>query len=419
MIVFVLALLVRGAWGGYRLAQAHDPAAVEFPDEEQYWLMATSLHAGQGLEDEFGFRATRMPLYPAALSLAAGLEHGVPVAKVIQWFVGAAAAALTIGVATSLFGRRVGLVAGFWVALDPFMIFFSSLLLTETLFTAALLGLWWVVLPALSPNGRSAPPGQWIAIGIVAALCVYLRESSLGLVAVLLAFAVICRGFDRRVLIGAVLTGLTVVIALVPWAARNHRVTGKWCWLTHRAGVSLYDGVGPQADGSSNLGDIQQMDAVRGMDEVAWNQYFLDESIRAIREDPARIARLAGTKLARTWNPVPNVESYQSWFVRFVSAAWMIPTFALAIVSVMVLPRIRGSSGVSIALLLLLPALYVSVLHTLFVGSVRYRLTAMPMLEILAAFALVVLYDRSGTGFQPVKNTGCKPVPHGGRGVDE
>jgi hypothetical protein len=150
------------------------------------------------------------------------------------------------------------------------------------------------------------------------------------------------------------------------------------------------------------------MDAVQGMDEVAWNQYFLNESIRAIREDPARIARLAGIKLARMWNPVPNVESYQSWFVRFVSAAWMIPTFALAIVGVMVLPRIRGSSGVSIALLLLLPALYVSVLHTLFVGSVRYRLTAMPMLEMLAAFALVVLYDR-GRNRRPV----------GGRGVDE
>jgi hypothetical protein len=45
---------------------------------------------------------------------------------------------------------------------------------------------------------------------------------------------------------------------------------------------------------------------------------------------------------------------------------------------------------------LLLPALYLSALHSLFVGSVRYRLGAMPMIEILAALAVVALADRLG-----------------------
>ena len=44
-------------------------------------------------------------------------------------------------------------------------------------------------------------------------------------------------------------------------------------------------------------------------------------------------------------------------------------------------------------LFLLLPALYLSALHNLFVGSVRYRLSAMPMLEVLAAVALIALVD--------------------------
>ena len=75
------------------------------------------------------------------------------------------------------------------------------------------------------------------------------------------------------------------------------------------------------------------------------------------------------------------------------------------------------------AWLLLLPALYISALHTLFVGSVRYRLPAMPMLEMLAAFALVALFDRRGTGSQPVKNslcgTGFQPVKNEDPGADD
>jgi len=39
--------------------------------------------------------------------------------------------------------------------------------------------------------------------------------------------------------------------------------------------------------------------------------------------------------------------------------------------------------------MLLLPALVVCVLHAVFVGSVRYRLPAMPMIEILAAAGMI------------------------------
>jgi hypothetical protein len=54
--------------------------------------------------------------------------------------------------------------------------------------------------------------------------------------------------------------------------------------------------------------------------------------------------------------------------------------------------KLRG--GLRTAMFLLLPAMYFSAVHSLFVGSVRYRLAAIPMLEILAAVALVAIYDR-------------------------
>ena len=395
-IVFAVALLVRAGWGLFGIVAAEDPSRLEFPDERQYWSMAQSFRAGEGLRDELGFLATRMPLYPAALSLVAGLPQGVTVAKAVHWIIGAAAAALTAGLAGALLDRRVGLLAGLLVAFDPFLVFFSSLLLTESAFAAALVGLVWMLTPLVRSGRGSA--GRWTLVGLVAALAVYVRESSLGLVVVLLAFVVLCRRFNRRTLAGAVLAMVIVVAALTPWAARNKRVVGEWCWLTTRGGISLYDGVGPQATGASNLGDIKQMPAVRGKTEVDWNRYFLSESLKAMRADPGRIARLAGVKMARMWNPVPNVETYQSLLVRAVSAAWTVPIFVCAVAGVWMLRARQRGEGVRLALFLLLPALYLTLLHSLFVGSVRYRLGAMPMLEVLAALAVVGIMDRLHNG---------------------
>lgn len=394
VVIFLAALLLRAGWGGYRLASAGDSARLEFPDEEQYWLMAGSFQAGQGLRDELGFRATRMPLYPVTLSIFARFDRGVIVAKVTHWLIGAAIAACVAGAATAIIDRRTGWVAGLLVACDPFLVFFSSLLLTETFYIAVIVVLWWIAWPILARTSGRAAVYRWALIGLVATIAVYVRESGLGIVGVLLGFVVICHRFDRGSLVGAGLAAGMVVAALVPWAARNRHVTGDWCWLTHRAGISLYDGVGQQANGSSNLGSIKQMPAVRGLTETEWNDYFLREAFRAIREDPGRIIGLAGPKLKRTWNPLPNVESYQSELVRLVSALWTIPTFALAVAGAVLLPRVRPADGLRLAVFLLLPAGYLSILHCFFVGSVRYRLVAVPMIEILASVAIVVLADR-------------------------
>jgi hypothetical protein len=406
--VFVLALAARGAWGTWQLVRAENTAALEFPDEDQYWLMARSLANGDGLKDELGFRATRMPLYPALLAPFTQLANGVVVAKVLHWVVGAAVAALTALAAGTMLGPRAGWLAGLLVAVDPFLVFFSSLLLTETLFAGVLVALLWAAWPIMLPVGRHDAPAEagrpgratgtfyrrWIGVAVLAAIAVYVRESAFGLVLLLLLLMLLSRRFDGRSVVAALITGGAVLMSLLPWAARNRAVTGDWCWLTHRGGISLYDGVRPGATGSSDLGGIKQMPAVRGLAEAEWNRYFLDRSFEAIRDEPGRILRLAGVKLSRMWNPFPNVETYQSSLARVVSAAWTLPTFALALAGAILLPMSDRYVGWRMAFLLLLPALYLSALHSVFVGSVRYRLGAVPMLEILAAVALVALIRR-------------------------
>ena len=399
VVVFLLALGLRAGWGVYQLVRAEDPTTLEFPDEVQYWSTAQSLRAGEGLRDEFGFRATRMPLYPGLLALFTQTEHGVVYAKALHWVIGALAAAATAWLAGTMFDRRAAWIAGLMLAFDPFMVFFSSLLLTETPFVTVLVLLWGTGWPILRAGGKGVSAWRWLAVGLLSALCVYVRVSSLGLIVTVVALWWIVGRCRRQVLLGGIGVLLTVVVALLPWALRNQRVTGHLCWLTHRGGISLYDGVGPQAQGDSNLGDIKQMPAVRGLDEVEWNRYFMDESVRAIRDDPGRILRLTVVKWSRMWNPLPNVETYRSPLVRLISAVWTLPTFAFAAAGAILLGLRRREHAQGRALLWLIsPALYLTALHGLFVGSVRYRLGAIPMLEVLAAVALVALWGRLTQG---------------------
>lgn len=396
VLVFVVALAARSAWGLYRYGSGVEDGQFEFPDERQYWSMGKSLHGGAGLVDEFGFRATRMPLYPSFLSVFSTLERGTLIAKAIQWAVGAALAVLTSAIAGLVWNGRAALVAGLLVAFDPFFIVFSSLLLTETFFVVAATGVYLCALPMISRPTRRIPFGRWLVLGGAASVSIYIREIGLGLVVALLMVVVCRRRFDRRALAGAFAATVVIFVSLLPWAMRNRSVTGSWCWLTNRAGVSLYDGVRPGADGSSNLGDVQQADEVRGLSETEWNRHFLSAGRRAIMDDPLRILGLAPVKWGRTWNPLPNLHSYRSRGIQVVSACWMIPVLLSACLGIIMLVRRRGKTGLWLALYLMVPALYVTAVHSLFVGSIRYRLPAMPMIEVLAAVAVVGILQRIG-----------------------
>jgi hypothetical protein len=445
LCLFLIAFLLRGGVGTALMLRSGSADRLEFPDEEQYWLMARSFAAGQGLQDELGFRATRMPLFPMLLTAAAPFSNGILIAKAGLWIVGAAASPLTAFLACGLLnlsrvpgtgrsrgltldappltvplkgsrkgqapaarpglgivydGQRAGWIAGLLAAFDPFLIFFSSLLLTETLFLVALIALWIVAMPLLSgmPSSTSGT-ARWIAVGAVAAACVYTRESGVVVALVLLTAVVLAHRSQGRILAGAGLALAVTVLLLIPWAVRNRIVTGEWVLLTTRTGISLYDGVGPRATGSSDLGPIKQMPAVQGMNEHEWNRYFLRESFAAMRTDPLRILRLSAVKLARTWNPFPNVATYQSRAVRLVSAFWTLPVYVLALMGIVALWRRRyGDERIS-AVYLLIPFFCTLALHSVFVGSVRYRLAAMPFLEILAAYAIMFVMAKISSRF--------------------
>ena len=90
-----------------------------------------------------------------------------------------------------------------------------------------------------------------------------------------------------------------------------------------------------------------------------------------------------------TWSPWLNAPEYQIPVLNLALTLWHVPVYILALIALFcrkVPPLLR--------LLPLLPILYSSLLHSLFIGSVRYRVPVMPLVYILAAIALTSLIGK-------------------------
>ena len=401
LLLFLAAAVVRLGWVIVRFARLAVSCELVYPDEGVYWHLAGSLAAGEGLVDEFGFRATYMPGYPAFLSVFVGWPRPLLWARIIQALLGAWVAPATFllarqwlrwsaGVGTSgrPDARLIPVVAGLAAAVDPFLIFFSGLLLTEALFAAVLATTWLFVVAGSDPDGTRRLRDA-AALGILLWLCVILRPSAAILV-VLAPVAVVLGGrCDRRSLWTAAVVVGVIVVGLFPWALRNRTTIGQWRWLTTRGGISLYDGLRVDATGASDLAHTKTMPEVAGLDEVQWDAYFRSKAWSAVRQNPVRVLALAVRKLRRTWSFTPNVEAYRQGPIAWISAGWMVLVLASAAIGWWVCRQ-----AVRSWLILLLPVLAFTALHVVFVGSVRYRVPVMPMVMVLSALGLATLWER-------------------------
>ena len=402
ILLLAFALRLGGAIGWQRFVTARDGAPFFFGDSDSYWQLGRALASGAPYEHDpvRHWKLFRMPGYPLVLAPLFLIADDPPVfaARAENAVLGCLTVLLTGAVALALFGdRRTALWAMLFAAVMPELLFQSVCVLSEELSCVMTLAL---ILALIALARSRFSPARAVWVGFFWALGVYARPDALCLLPFIVCIfflfrdtrAFAARHARRAFLCGAIL--LSVLIGLMsPWWIHGARLTGRFVPTTLQIGASLYDGLSPAADGGSDMAFVDrfrdELDRAEAAEPDGGGEFYevrLDRAMKEaalgwVRNNPKEAVRLAGVKFLRLWNVFPNEPTLSLVPARLLICLTFLPVGLGALWGAWRLRRIR------LVRLLWIPAVYVTLLHLIFVSSLRYRAPILPELAILAAAA--------------------------------
>lgn len=418
LALLVVAFSLRLAAGWWWQSRLPDGERFRFGDSQSYWVLGQCLVHGEPYEYGADNRVFRTPGYPAllaALFYTLGTDNPpVMWARGLSALCGTLAVGGVVWLAAQWFGWRGGMAAGWIAAIHPEAIALGTFVLSEAPFCPLMLLQLNAWQAAATANTRVAPPCPawlWGAVaGVAAGLATLMRPSwllftPLAMLGVLVGIAWRSRprpsenATARQSLTAAnsrptwrwtaplpiaLATVAGLALTLAPWWYRNYVVTGEFVLTTLQVGASLYDGMSPQATGASDMQFVgPAIERLRSLDaqatvpptacfEVRLDRYLRDESLEWARAHPRAVLQLVGTKLSRMWNIWPNAQEMGGRAGRWLVMLGFVP---LVLLTGCGLYRRWGTCGM--AWLAFLPAVYFTLLHVIFVSSIRYRQPAL------------------------------------------
>jgi len=321
-----------------------------------------------------------MPLYPALIAVwgpgCIQLLLDIAISTATVW--------LIFELANAIFGDpRVALLAAAGTAIYPYLIFYSVVGLTESLFIALVIAAYvcWY-------RGMNA------VAAVCSALAILTRPIFDPIAPILAAYFALF--VQRKSVAGTIrslmLYAVIYCVILSPWWLHNYKAYGTFVRLNLGGGLALLSGNNP----SNQTGgiDTKLIDSIlkfkgienpverdKAMGAYAWNY---------IKSDPRHFLQQAVLKFERFWLPWPHSEGYRSPI--FLLLALL--SFPLVVLMAVVFVVWRGYAHWRQIMPTVLFVGYLTAIHMVFPGSIRYRLPLEPLLIILAAAATVELAAR-------------------------
>jgi 4-amino-4-deoxy-L-arabinose transferase-like glycosyltransferase len=383
-----LALLLAAALA-LRLAAAFAlPVRQPTLDQGAYDEVARSLLAGRGFTTagpalvSNGGEPTSLwgclhPLYVASVYGAFGPR---PFAvRLTNALLGLLPVGAAFVLARGVAGRRAGLVAGALVAADPYLIYFATTLFSETLYTALLT----TALVALVHWIERPGAGAAAASGGVLGLAALTRGT--GFYFALLAIAFVLLEVRRRPGVAREAAACLAALAatLAPWVARNRAVHDRPVFLDTKSGWNLYAYLHPTYDPwRDNEVPYPAVMFDRQASESRRNEVLVELGLGFLRTHPGHCLAMIPGKLWQMWSPLPGRQTDPGFAI--AKTAFLLPFYALAVAGAW-----RAGFGLATIRLLHLLLLCYLLVHSVMVGSPRFRTPLDPALAVLAAIALV------------------------------
>ncbi len=420
--VLVAALVIRVAaavWWHSRAAGHGD--IFQVGDSHSYWTLASHLARFEpyeyGSPDARIFRAPLLPLVLAPFTLIPDLSTAVFASRLLFCMLGVLAVALLMAFTDRFAGPKAARWCGLIAAFYPSAIGMSITVLSEALFMPIMIGHLILLLTALESSGPRSTRAA-IGAGGLAGLAILTRPSWLLFIPFATVLGMLFFKQRKHQFAIALISTLAAAAVLTPWWCRNAAITGRFVPTTLQVGLSLYDGLHPGATGASDEGmqfsqriQAEQRIADQAVPEhkrVSTFEFRVDQRAKRAAmswafDNPLRVVTLAGAKFLRTWALWPAGGEIGSTMMRlaitvgtfFVLATSLIGTWlSLKNQQQMLASKCRWQLFVC-----WLPCIYFTLLHMVFVGSIRYREPAAFVLCCLSGLAAAHLMSPRSTKF--------------------
>lgn len=340
------------------------------------------------------------PLYPYLIAILGGAGDPNLLMRLVQCLMGAVTAVMAGRIAQRMWNARAGLAAGLLAAVSPELLFYDSMLLTESLLAFALT-VHLVLLLRLEKSGR---PRDAVASGLALGVALVTRFSLI-LYPILLA-ALYVRARTRGVAPAWRLQGLlaaSALLVILPFTLRNAVVEGVFVPVTSAGGYNFHAGNNESAQGWYNVpegvdiakdpnGELAaERAAGRELTSSETSSYWFSVAGRWISDNPIRFIGLLGRKVLLFFHSADIEQTGLSMgFIRREYGTILdlpLPPFLVllgfAITGYVLVLRARQGTVV-------LPVLSVAlVLSTaLFFIAGRFRVPLIPVLAVYGGIAL-------------------------------
>ncbi len=334
-------------------------------DEVHWQRMAEYLWRGGLLSAEAGF--FRPPLYPLAMSMVYEVFGNEPLAvRLLQAAASAAVCWVPYALARAACGPMAGLCAALLAACYPLFVFFSGVLMAETLLLGCVAAALWQVQRLLMQPGLARAVGLGMTLGM-GALCKPVILAWLPFLAAIL-WVKIALPISSKLIHLAVLAA-ALVFCVAPWTLRNFQVSGRVVPISTNVGINLLvghekDAMGSYRDGADYWGMMEEISDFEA-DPVRRDAVVAERMFARIAADPLRALRLAAKKVVLLWSPLLPDASPLHFFAALLTSG---PVLLMGMLG---LWQLRGDalawSAASLAIAL-------TCVHALFFAHTRFRL---------------------------------------------
>ncbi|OGS07968.1 MAG: hypothetical protein A2270_08800 [Elusimicrobia bacterium RIFOXYA12_FULL_51_18] len=409
-IVFVTAFILRlGLLLGYKgISQTYEKF-----DAKAYEAVAVNLMQGNGFIEAPGMPTDgRPPVYPIFLAAVYSITgHSEFAARLLQCFIDSGSAVLLMLIAGMIFTPAVAALSGVLAALYPPFILYSNMKMTECLFIFLFLLECYYLTKAFKERDNKS----FVYSGIFHGISVLVRAPTL-LFPLFLLPGILFTGLRKSLLKGFVLYVMISSAIVSVWTIRNYYALNDFLAVNTGSGWLLWYAI---QDDAWNGDEIVQLSPLREYPEL--------------KDLPrSKMESIVGKKVVKYALTHPGSYSWKMAknFVRL----WRLPIGKVMLGRVS--PALAGLYQAAHCLLLItaffglfyisksnficaLPTFlylsYVSLMHSVIIGTPRYRLPYDHFLLMFFAGGLVFLYNRFKK--KPFETPPAEDLPHEAHGV--